>query len=109
MVIANWRAVGVANYLLKNWSRFSLGLPATWIWGVGSAWIGNRLGVVVQVVSAASQRYDFVLRLIASALHMACKQPAQGQRGSLRWNFSVDFESDLMGRFVVTDEHLVRI
>jgi hypothetical protein len=27
MVIANWRAVGVANYLLKNWSRFSVGLP----------------------------------------------------------------------------------
>jgi hypothetical protein len=35
VVIANWRAVGVANYLLKNWSRFSLGLPATWIWGIG--------------------------------------------------------------------------
>jgi hypothetical protein len=39
VVIANWKAVGVANYLLKNWSRFSLGLPATWIWGMGSAWI----------------------------------------------------------------------
>jgi hypothetical protein len=39
---------------------------------------------------------------------MAYKQPEQGQRGSLRWSFSVDFVSDLMGRFVVTDEHLIR-
>jgi hypothetical protein len=38
---------------------------------------------------------------------MACKQPAQDQRGSLRWNFSVDFVSDLMGRFVITDAHLI--
>ena len=46
MVIANWKAVGVANYLLKNWSRFSLGLPATWIWGMGSAWIwGMGIGL----------------------------------------------------------------
>jgi hypothetical protein len=46
VVIANWRAVGVANYLLKNWSRFSLGLPATWIWRMGSAWIwGMGIGL----------------------------------------------------------------
>jgi hypothetical protein len=31
---------------------------------------GNQLGLVVQVVSAASQRYDFVLRLMASAYGM---------------------------------------
>jgi hypothetical protein len=41
----------VANYLLKNWSRFSLGLPATRVLGSGgwdqlgpggweSAWMG---------------------------------------------------------------------
>jgi hypothetical protein len=46
MVIANWRAVDIANYLLQNWSRFSLGLPATWIWGMGSAWIwGMGIGL----------------------------------------------------------------
>jgi hypothetical protein len=46
MVIANWRAVDIANYLLKNWSRFSFGLPATWIWGMGSAWIwGMGIGL----------------------------------------------------------------
>ena len=67
----------------------------------------NRLGWVVQVVIAASQRYGFVLRLIASAYVMHT-QPEQGQRGSLRWNFSVDFVNDLMGRFVVTDD-LIRI
>jgi hypothetical protein len=33
---------------------------------------GNQLGLVVQVFSAASQRYDFVLRLMASAYNMAC-------------------------------------
>jgi hypothetical protein len=68
---------------------------------------GNRFGLVVQVVSAASQRYDFVLRLIASEYGM--------QTASTRptWVFEVEFlcrfESDMMGRFVVTDEHLVRI
>ena len=46
---------------------------------------GNRLGLVVQVVSAASQRYDFVLRLIASAYGM--------QTASTRptWVFEVEF------------------
>jgi hypothetical protein len=68
MAIANWRAVGVANYLLKNWSRFSLGFASYLDLGGGISLDlgdGNWLGVAVQVVSAASQRYDFVLRLIA--------------------------------------------
>jgi hypothetical protein len=89
MVIANWRAVGVANYLLKNWSRFSLGLVASYLDlgdGIGlDLGDGNRLGLVVQVVIAASQRYDFVLRLIASAYGM--------QTASTRstWVFEVEF------------------
>jgi hypothetical protein len=46
---------------------------------------GNRLGLVVQVVSAASQRYGFVLRLIASAYGM--------QTASTRptWAIEVEF------------------
>ena len=50
---------------------------------------GNRLEVVVQVVSAASQRYGFVLRLIASAygMHTARTRPT--------WVFEVEF----LGRF----------
>ena len=46
---------------------------------------GNRLGLVVQVVSTASQRYYFVLRLIASAYGM--------QTASTRptWVFEVEF------------------
>jgi hypothetical protein len=37
---------------------------------------GNQLGLVVQVVGAASQRYDFVLRLIA---HSECIWHANSQ------------------------------
>jgi hypothetical protein len=46
---------------------------------------GNRLGLVVQVVSAASQRYYFLLRLIASAygIHTASTRPT--------WAFEVEF------------------
>jgi hypothetical protein len=46
--------------------------------------------------------------LIASAYGMqtASTRPTWAY---MRWDFSVDFVSDLMGRFVVTDEHLVRI
>jgi hypothetical protein len=46
---------------------------------------GDRLGLAVQVVSAASQRYGFVLRLIASAYGI------QTARTRPTWVFEVGF------------------
>jgi hypothetical protein len=46
---------------------------------------GNQLGLVVQVVSAASQRYDFVLRLMASAYGMLNASTKS------TWVFEVEF------------------
>jgi hypothetical protein len=65
MAIANWTFSKTGVDFL--WGCQLLG---SWIWGMGVSLDlgdGNQLGLVVQVVGAASQRYDFVLRLIASA------------------------------------------
>jgi hypothetical protein len=69
---------------------------------------GNQLETGCGVVSAASQRSGFVVGLMVSAYGMS------NARKKSAWVFAVeflciDFVSDLMGRFVVTDEHLVRI
>jgi hypothetical protein len=63
---------------------------------------GNQLKLVVEMVSVAAQRSDFVVGLMASAYGMLTAS-TKSQRGCVWWNFSVDFVSDLMGRFVVTD------
>jgi hypothetical protein len=54
----------------------------------------------------------FLTTLFRSGAHGECIWHVKCQHevsdGSLRWSFSVDFVSDLMGRFVVTDD-LIRI
>jgi hypothetical protein len=88
MAIANWRALSIVfsktgvDFL---WGCQLLG-SGGWDQLIGSRGDGNRLGVAVaQVVSAASQRYDFVLRLIASAYGMQTASTRQ------TWAFEVEF------------------
>jgi hypothetical protein len=72
-----------------------MGISLDWLWGWSVP------------LPSDSTSPNGVLRLMASAYGpVKCQHKVSG---SLRWNFSVDFVSDLMGRFVVTDEHQVRI
>jgi hypothetical protein len=68
---------------------------------------GNQLKMVVGVVSAASQRSSFVLRLMASAYGMlkASTKPTRVYVVEFLCRFCKSSD----GTIVVTGEHLVRI